>query len=91
MDQSVSELKPVAAGDPIVVVTEDYETRHALVTTVHGEFREGQAPPCINAVYVTSDPAKRDPYGHQTERLSSLQHESATSNMPMPGRFWRNV
>lgn len=91
MDQSVTEVQPVAAGDAIVVVTEDYETRHALVTTVHGQFVEGQAPPCINAVYVTSDPAKRDPYGHQLERMSSLQHESATTNMPTPGRFWRNV
>lgn len=87
----LSEVRPVAAGDSVQVVTEDYDQRTALVTVVHGEFRDGQAPPCINAVYVSSDPSKRDPYGQQLERLSSLQHISATTNMPKPGRYWVNV
>lgn len=89
MDQS--QVKPVTAGDVVQVVTESYEDRAALVTVVHGEFCEGQPPPCINVVYVSSDPAKRDPYGQQLERMSSLQHESATTNMPRPGRYWVNA
>lgn len=84
-------VSPITAGDHVVVVTENYETRNALVTVVHGEFREEQPPPCINVAYVSSDESKRDPYGQQLERLSSLQHESATANMPRPGRFWRNA
>lgn len=86
-----SQVSPVAAGDPVNVVTENYEQRTALVTVVHGEFREGQPPPCINVVYVSSDPSKRDPYGQQLERMSSLQHQSATTNMPKPGRYWVNA
>jgi hypothetical protein len=85
------QVQPVVAGDVVQVVTEDYEQRAALVTCVHGEFREGQAPPCINVLYVSSDPAKRDPYGRQPERMSSLQHISATTNMPTPGRYWVNA
>lgn len=89
MDQAQAE--PVEPGDVVQVVTEDYEPRAALVTCVHGQFREGQPPPCINVVYVSSDPAKRDPYGHQLERMSSLQHYIATRNMPRPGRYWANA
>lgn len=87
----LAQVEPVAAGDVVQVVTEDYEQRAALVTVVHGEFREGQPPPCINVVYVSSDPAKRDPYGSQIERMSSLQHQSATTNMRTPGRYWTNA
>jgi hypothetical protein len=86
-----AQVEPIAAGDVVQVVTEDYVQRAALVTCVHGEFREGQAPPCINVAYVSSDPSKRDPYGSQIERMSSLQHQSATTNMPRPGRYWVNA
>lgn len=89
MDQT--QVEPIAPGDVVQVVTEDYEQRAALVTCVHGEFREGQAPPCINVVYVSSDPTKRDPYGHQLERMSSLMHQSAVTHMPKPGRYWVNA
>lgn len=41
--------------------------------------------PTINAVYVSKDASKRDPYGHQIERFSSLQPRTATT---AHGRFW---
>lgn len=41
--------------------------------------------PAINVVYVSSDEAKRDPYGHQLERLSSLSAQSAHT---AHGRFY---
>jgi hypothetical protein len=85
------EVKPVDVGDVVDVVTETYEPRKALVTVVHGQFREGQPPPCINVAYISSDPAKRDPYGQQVERMSSLQHQAATTNMRTPGRYWVNA
>lgn len=82
---------PVTPGDPVVVVDEHYEQHHALVTVVHGAFQVGGYVPCINVVYVSGDPAKRDPYGQQLERMSSLQHFSQGPNgMPKPGRFWAN-
>jgi len=80
----------VAPGDHVVVVDEHYEHHHGLVTVVHGQFG-GAYVPCINVVYISADPAKRDPYGQQVERMSSLQHYSQGPNgMPRPGRFWAN-
>jgi plastocyanin len=86
----ITPVAPVAPGDAVKVVNESYEPHDALVTAVHGDFG-GQFVPCINVVYVSSDPAKRDPYGHQLERMSSLQHASQAQGMPRPGRFWENV
>lgn len=86
-----TEATPIAAGDHVTVVDEHYEEHHALVTAVHGAFG-GAYVPCINVVYVATDAAKRDPYGQQLERMSSLQHLSQGPNgMPHPGRFWVNA
>jgi hypothetical protein len=41
--------------------------------------------PCINVVYVSPDTAKRDPYGTQIERASSVQHKTQTT---AHGRYW---
>lgn len=88
------EHKPVSAvapGDAVFVVDEQYGEHLGLVTTVHGTFTDTYAP-CINVVFVSKDAAKRDPYGQQVERLSSLQHYSqGPSQMPRPGRYWVNV
>lgn len=82
---------PVIVGDPVKVVDEQYEEHIGLVTCVHGQFSE-TVTPCINVVYVSADPAKRDPYGQQIERMSSLQHYSQIApGMPRPGRHWLNV
>jgi hypothetical protein len=85
------QVTPVVAGDPVKVVDETYGEHTGLVTAVHGTFSDSYTP-CINVVYVTADPAKRDPYGAQVERMSSLQHYSqGPANMPRPGRYWLNV
>jgi hypothetical protein len=80
----------VAVGDVVIVVDENYRSHHGLVTVVHGQLTpETTYVPCINVVYVSSDPAERDPYGQQIKRMSSLQHYSqGPSGMPTPGRFW---
>lgn len=71
-------------GDVVKVTDEHGKTHNGLVTAVHGPT--GQ---CINAVYISDDPTKRDPYGHQMERLSSLQ---AKSEYTAPnGRFFETV
>lgn len=85
------EVTPVAAGDPVRIVDEQYGEHVGLVTAVHGNFG-GSYVPCINVVYVTNDPAKRDPYGAQVERMSSLQHISqGPAQMPRPGRYWTSM
>lgn len=84
-------VTPVAVGDPVRVVDETYGGHAGLVTAVHGVFG-GTYVPCINVVYVSGDPDKRDPYGAQIERMSSLQHYSQGPNsMPRPGRYWTNL
>ena len=78
-------------GDAVRIVNEEYHETFGLVTAVHGpgyEFEGHFTPPLINAVYISADPAKRDPYGQQTERLSSLGHFAQTKNMPKAGRYW---
>lgn len=85
------EVRPVVEGDPVKVVDENRVEHVGLVTTVHGGFG-GTYAPSINAVYVSADPGKTDPYGRQVERLSSLQHFSAgPAQMPSPGRYWINL
>lgn len=44
------------------------------------------AVPSINVVYISDDESKRDPYGQQMERASSVSHESGTT---AHGRFYR--
>lgn len=94
-------VRPVARGDVVRVVDENYRQHNALVTAVHGEFGKvydtpdggKRIPvPCINVVYVSSDSSKNDPYGGQLERMSSLQHYSqGPDSMPTPGRYWTNL
>ncbi len=91
---------PVEPGDVVIVVDENYRQHFGLVTVVHGNFGQTYDTadggsrtyvPCLNVVYVSQDTAKRDPYGQQTERMSSLQHYSqGPDKMPKPGRFWAN-
>lgn len=70
-------------GDHITVVDEVGVEHDALVTIYFG----GSSPRmALNAVFVSSDPKKDDPYGRQLERLSSLSHQSSTS---APGRYWK--
>lgn len=44
--------------------------------------------PVINVVFVSTDEAKRDPYGQQIERLTSVGHKGGMTGMPRPGRYW---
>lgn len=97
LTQNSEDVRPVAPGDAIVVVDENYVPHAALVVCVHGPFgtisgTDRPYVPCINAVYISADEAKTDGYGRQLERLSSLQHYSqGPDNMPAPGRYWVNA
>lgn len=92
MAEQENPAKPVEVGEAVQVVDEKYGKHVGLVTCVHGQFGGGSYVPCINVVYVSNDPGKRDPYGQQVERMSSLQHYSQGPNgMPTPGRYWVNL
>ena len=69
-------------GDVVKVTDEHGKVHNGLVTAVHG-------PACINTVFISDDPTKRDPYGHQLERLSSLQAKS--EHTAPNGRYFETV
>lgn len=64
----------------------------ALLTEVHGEGllppTEGYPPPCVNLLHVSGDEAKRDGYGRQIERLTSVPHKDGTS---AHGFYWTEL
>ena len=84
-----------AVGDAVEVITENYETVTALVVAVHGTgftTSDGKGyGPAINVVYVSPDESKRDPYGTQLERFSSLSHYNSTITWQKSGRCWMNL
>lgn len=93
------EHKQVRVGDAVVVVTPDYTETFGLVIAVHdgqnGENAKQQElqAPLINVAIVSTDPAKHDSYGRQTDKQhTSLSHFNAVREMlPKVGRYWRNI
>lgn len=71
-------------GEVITYVDELSVEHDALVTQYWGGDSEGGA---LNCVYVTSDDTKRDPYGQQLERASSVSRfrDGVTAH----GRYWK--
>jgi hypothetical protein len=90
------ERKQPHVGDCVVFTDSEGADRNALVTAVFGEVTHNPLPdgsphpltmPCLNAVWVSKDEAKQDPYGRQIERdQTSIVH--ATSQ-PAHGNYWR--
>jgi len=81
-------MKRTMTNGMCVKVADEHGVIHdGLVTNCWGnsEVEDGKAGPTINVLFVTSDPAKRDQYGEQIERLSSCSHKL---NTQAPGRFW---
>lgn len=73
----------VAVGDS-VIFTDSYAVEHnALVTAVWGEGN-----PAINLVYVSGDDNRKDQFGRQTERHTSVCHKSVQQ---AHGMFWRRL
>ena len=66
-------------GDAVVYVDPVGVVHPALVTAAWSED-------CVNLVYVSSDASKRDSYGRQIERTTSLMHASI---VPVHGNYWR--
>lgn len=71
-------------GDAVKFVDSLRVKHYALLTAVH-DGGQGTPNPAVNLVYVSQDPAKRDPYGHQLERSSSVVHKSYQS---AAGMYW---
>lgn len=68
-------------GMSVLFMDEQRQIKSALITAVHGEAAysetgELQYMPTVNIVTVSSDVTKRDVYGTQIERHSSVSHRS---------------
>ena len=65
----MAEDKLAKVGEYVIYTDEVGQDHDALVTAVHGPF-------CINCLYVSDSEDKRDQYGRQIERPSSVQKAS---------------
>lgn len=74
----------IQAGQAVTYVDEVGVPHAAIVTEWHGNV--GMHATCVNLVFVSSDEKRRDEYGRQIERRSSISHESVVS---AHGNFWR--
>ena len=91
----MTEIRQPQPGQTVVFVDEHGKRHDALLTAVHGEammvndrLRDGEKveyQPCVNLLFVTGDEAKRDPYGLQIERESSVVHRCDQS---AHGMYW---
>ena len=70
-------------GDVIVYVDEVGVEHDALVTQYWGGEQPNGA---LNCVYITTEDTKRDPYGRQVERASSVSRQSEYT---AHGRYWK--
>jgi hypothetical protein len=70
-------------GDVVIYVDELSVEHDALVTQYWGGEQPNGA---LNCVYVTSEDTKRDPYGRQVERASSVSRQSEHT---AHGRYWK--
>jgi len=91
------QVKQPHVGDAIVFTDAVGVDHNALVVAVFGEatvaesehYPTGKAliMPCLNAVWVSSDESKQDPYGRQIERdHTSIVHGS---DQRAYGIYWR--
>jgi hypothetical protein len=90
-------VKQPQVGDMVIFADEYGRDHNALVTAVFGEggvlessyYKDGKklSMPCLNAVWVSGDESKQDPYGRQIERdHTSIVH---ASDQPAHGINWR--
>lgn len=75
MDENLQVGQSVVYVDPV-------GKRHAALVT------EVWTPTCINLVFVSSDENRKDTFGRQIERSTSLMHMSV---VPVHGNYWRRA
>jgi hypothetical protein len=75
----MEEKRTPAVGDVVMYHDSLGVAHNALVTAVWSET-------CINVVFISDDESRRDSYGRQIERQTSLLHAPA---QPAFGMYWR--
>lgn len=71
-------------GDAVIYVDPLGNDRPAVLTAVWGSG----PTPAVNLVFVSDDQAKKDTYGRQIERATSVVHQSGQA---APGNYWREA
>ena len=80
-EESMESKRMPEVGEAVVFVDPVGVAHSALVTAAWSED-------CINVVFVSGDLDKRDSYGRQIERQTSIMHAAI---VPVHGNYWRFV
>lgn len=88
-------MSDLREGDAVWYYDELRQRHDAIVTAVHGA-PSVEWMPCVNLLFTIKDPARRDTYGAQIQRESSVQHWKQTvdpneDDASMTGRCYRLV
>lgn len=81
-------MKHLLRGSAVQFVDPKGISHNALVTNIWESMKGSGEYPGVNLVLVSADENKEDTYGRQTERFSSVVHES---NQPAHGNFWKFI
>lgn len=82
-------MEVLQEGDVVTYVDPRGVPRPALVTAVWGASPDTEDREVgVNLVFVSGDPERKDPYGRQVERETSVVHEDS---QPAHGNFWRRA
>jgi hypothetical protein len=78
-------------GQHVKFINPERKEQDALVTIwwvppeQHPHYTSGQGEPGCNLIVVSTDPAKEDSYGRQTDHHTSVVHKSV---QPAGGYYW---
>lgn len=75
-------------GDVVTYVDHQGYEHNALVTAVWGPEIYDQDPPSLNLVFIDRDESKKDPYGRQIARDTSVPH---AKNQKAHGNYWEEA
>lgn len=81
------EIKNPEKRDHVIFVDSYGNPHEALVTDVFGggNWNGKEIPPSMNVVYVSTDESRKDSYGLQVERGTSVCHRTV---QPAWGMYW---
>lgn len=88
VERSLAAKRIPTYGDMVIYHDEVGTPFNALVTSGGFEYLEAEraATAYVNVLFVSEDATKKDNYGRQIERSSSVSHVSQTTAW---GRYWR--
>ena len=71
--------RQLQVGDHVIFIDPLRRQHSALLTEVWGTWDHPDNPPAVNLLYVVADEDRKDQYGRQIERESSVVHRKMNS------------